>query len=458
MHPSSRTTTRRPCARLTPTSPGPTTRTSSGACASRAIAWLRRAAHLAVSRYAIDEALALLQRALELERSESGQAEIWRAIGWASALKYDGEAFWDAMERAIALTQDAQAAAELYSQLALETAGRPGMWRRSPDRARVAGWIDEALSRSEAGSDAWARALVARALADPLAGAADALEGLRVAQREGDGDLAWRAWRVHVEAALREERYDEALALVAEQFGALKDSVNPDFQDGFYWFAALANLGSGRIEEGRQQARLMSEIDDRLTPHHAVHSIGVRLMLEELTGRWGAARLLIPETQLRVDANASTPCAFNARSLLVCALACAHAGDESEAQRLEETADELDMEGYGITLDAPRIRLALLRGDLETVERLLAAPAASMIFVHLATVATRLDGLAALRDRRRVEEEAPPLLQPHTYLEPFARRALGIVQEDPDLLARAATDFDALGLDWHAAETRSLLG
>jgi hypothetical protein len=71
-------------------------------------------------------------------------------------------------------------------------------------------------------------------------------------------------------------------------------------------------------------------------------------------------------------------------------------------------------------------------------------------------MATHLDGLAALGERERVETEAGRLLQPNTYLEPFALRALGVVREDPGLIERASGRFEALGLDWHAARTRAL--
>ena len=43
------------------------------------------------------------------------------------------------------------------------------------------------------------------------------------------------------------------------------------------------------------------------------------------------------------------------------------------------------------------------------------------------------------------------------YLEPFALRALGRVRGDRELGRRAVEAFDALGLGWHAAETRALL-
>ena len=116
------------------------------------------------------------------------------------------------------------------------------------------------------------------------------------------------------------------------------------------------------------------------------------------------------------------------------------------------------MKGYGLTTDAPRVRLALLRGDLAAVKRLVAGPLKTMGLARVASVAARLDGLAAVGDRRRVEEEAPLLLQPGTYLEPFALRALGIVREDAKLLEKAAAAFDSLGLDWHAAQLPRLVG
>jgi hypothetical protein len=48
-------------------------------------------------------------------------------------------------------------------------------------------------------------------------------------------------------------------------------------------------------------------------------------------------------------------------------------------------------------------------------------------------------------------------LRPRTYLEPFALRALGAVREGELLIAQAADHFDAMGLDWHAAQSTKLL-
>ena len=59
--------------------------------------------------------------------------------------------------------------------------------------------------------------------------------------------------------------------------------------------------------------------------------------------------------------------------------------------------------------------------------------------------------------REQVESEAPPLLVPGTYLEPFALRALASVRQDAELLDRAVASFAAMGLAWYAAETGTLL-
>jgi hypothetical protein len=68
-----------------------------------------------------------------------------------------------------------------------------------------------------------------------------------------------------------------------------------------------------------------------------------------------------------------------------------------------------------------------------------------------------MDASAALRDRRRIEEEAPPLLLAGTYIEPFALRALGVVREDDTLVGQANHRLAELGLDWHVQQTNVLI-
>jgi hypothetical protein len=107
----------------------------------------------------------------------------------------------------------------------------------------------------------------------------------------------------------------------------------------------------------------------------------------------------------------------------------------------------------GSGFDPPRMRLALARNDLAELERLVAPD-----FVEpLESPAAFLDALVALGDRERIEAEASKWLKPGIYAEPFALRALGVAREDEELLTQAMARFEAMGLDWHASETLTLL-
>jgi hypothetical protein len=167
-----------------------------------------------------------------------------------------------------------------------------------------------------------------------------------------------------------------------------------------------------------------------------------------------------PEAEAAVEANLETPCVRNPRSYLLCALAEELAGDRTAAPTLLGRAEELRMDGHGLVLDGPRVRLELIRGDLDAVRRLLGEDdlvAQRRTGYHLGRISIRLDALAALRERDRIEAEAPAFLKRGTYLEPFALRALGIAREDASLVEQAQARFGAMGLAWHAGQTESLL-
>jgi glycosyltransferase involved in cell wall biosynthesis len=65
---------------------------------------------------------------------------------------------------------------------------------------------------------------------------------------------------------------------------------------------------------------------------------------------------LAERTKSAVDDNLSTPCIRNARSLLITALAAAHAGDVEAAAEIEERGREVATEGYDAILAAPLAR------------------------------------------------------------------------------------------------------
>jgi len=114
----------------------------------QAVSWLERAAELAVGRYDIDEGLAYLHRALDYETGRPALARLWHAIGHANALRFDGEAFWTAMQHSLEFA-DEDSLGQAYSELAFHTATRSGMWKHRPDRDVVDGWIEHALDDRE---------------------------------------------------------------------------------------------------------------------------------------------------------------------------------------------------------------------------------------------------------------------------------------------------------------------
>ncbi len=423
-----------------------------GILREQAIAWSRRAADLAIGRYEIDEGLALLRRALVLEAEPGRQAELWGAIGHAHALEFDGPAFREAMENAIALGGPP---ADLYAELALQAVRRSGMWVRRIDAELIDGWIERALELSPKGSPAHPTALAALALRTREEVAAHALAA--AAERLGDGELRSHALAALADVAWRSGDLDRARALIEDRLELLAGISAPDDSHFALMQAMEVYVAQGRVVMALDACAQLIEMVKGLTAHHRLHAAEMQLRVEVLTGRWGAVGPLMPAAERAVAANATTPCPGNAGALLYGAAASAQAGDVAESHRLEALADAVGVEGFS-EYELPRLRLALMRGDLVEVRRLVdsLAPVAFMP-LRLDGPALLLDALVALGDRARIEVEAPAWLRPRTYVEPFALRALGVARGDREQLRKAAACFAALGLDWDAGETRRLL-
>lgn len=425
---------------------------------ARAILWLRAAGDAALARHELEDAIELFHRALELEPEDVEASAIWREIGRAHAFRYEGEAFWTAMESSLRVCHDRDTCAESYADLAFETASRSGMWRKRPDDELVLGWIDRAYELAAPGSVARTKALLARAFwsrsdDDAAVGAAALADDL--------GDPLLRAFAAQALTIKEFGRgsYDAAIEAAERALALVPEVANPDAVSGIYETSVPAYAAAGRLDESRRLAVEHQRVGERLSPHHRVHGLAVRIEVDELAGRWESILDLAEPTEAAVEANLSTPCIRNARSLLVVAGAAAAAGDDAIARRYERRGEEVATEGYEAVLAAPRARLRLARGDLDGLEQLVAPfdSYGGQTWFALANGAARLDVLAELGAAEAVEQEAPPHLRERTYLEPFALRALGRVRGDPELLRGALARFEALGLDWHAAQTRGLL-
>jgi hypothetical protein len=199
-------------------------------------------------------------------------------------------------------------------------------------------------------------------------------------------------------------------------------------------FGLLRGYGAGDLPARTRVAIVECPFTGERLAAVPSHRPGVARLLEveELAGGWVTIRGLGARTEEAVAANAATPCALAPSALLICAIASLQSGDDASAHQLEQKVEGLGMEGYGPVLNTFHLRLALAQGDLNTVERLCAqpiAPRGHTWHLFLSATAARLDGLAAIGDRERVEAEAPPLLG-RTYLGAFASRPLGTVRTD----------------------------
>ena len=425
---------------------------------ARAVRWLRQASQLARGRYEILDAVALLERAVDLSDDEHERARLWLEIGSAQVLRFDGGAFWEALQRALEGPLSREERAEVYGLLAFQTSIRSGMWAVRPDPDVVAGWAEAAIGLAEEHSRARVHALLAIANVDPVRHTDEVDEAVRLADALGDVDLRSYALATRGYRAFDEGRLGDADAIVRQRLELVPligdlDHVAEVYESSVPTITTLARLG---------EARLLAEEHERLStglsPHHRVHSAGLRCEIEEAVGDWDA---IVERTGQIVDAverNLATPCVRNPRSLLVCALAHAAMGDEARARDLERRAIALQGVGHDWVLAPPRLRLALLRGDRERVAGLLESPWVRSRVFGPAVVAARLDGHLALGDHDHAAQEAAPFASGGGLLEPFALRALGIARRDDELLGRADALFAEMGLEWHRAQTERLTG
>jgi tetratricopeptide (TPR) repeat protein len=194
---------------------------------AQAVRWLRHSARLSASRYEMRDAVELLERAVKIEPNRQVQLEIWREIGLANALYFDGAHFASAMECAIELADNDAALADLYAELAFQTIVRAGMWGTPPPGALVGGWIDNALERAEPESSARAKALIARCYSDYDKSPKNAEEASRIADTLGDPVLRSLGYDVRTTVAFVAGEYSEALAWCRRRLRADTSSAAP---------------------------------------------------------------------------------------------------------------------------------------------------------------------------------------------------------------------------------------
>ena len=424
----------------------------------KAVLWLERAADAATSRYELHDAVSLLERALPLEGKREAHAQLWRRIANVHALNYDGEAFVAAIQQALQLTDDPLERAETYADLTFNASLRSGMWARRPTVGEMSDWTSLALADVLPGTEAYAKVLVSRA----FWGFGDALESAQLAYELAEelGDARLRSCAIDARGvtAFRAGDVERAYELETSRFDLRAELGDPDLVHDLYLSTIPTACAVGRLDEARRLAAELRDVVSGLTPHHRLHGAACTSEVEELAGDWDAILASEDELLQAVDENRSTPCVRNARSLLVCAIAEQVAGNTERSRELEQLAGDLDTEGFGVTVDAPRMRIALARGDIDVLTRLLADEEwmKRQTWFVLPGAATRLDALAVVGSPEEVAEAAASFAPTGSYVEPFALRALGIAGDNDSLVARAQESFQSLGLGWYGAETERL--
>jgi class 3 adenylate cyclase len=425
---------------------------------ARGVHWLSRAGRLAQGRHEIDEAVELYERAVELSSDEHERALLWRAIGEAQALRYDGDGMRQALLRALEGPLDDLERADTYALLAFQASIRSSMWSIRLDRHLIAEWAQRALELAGRTSDARARSLLALANIDPRSTPdADIVEAMQIAESLGDVALRSYALNARSVTAFERHRFLESAAWSDRRMELLGEIDDPDHLCDAYEGGAPVVAAVGRFEDAKALAELHAGLARRLSPHHRVHAVSLDLELADALGDWGRVAAETDRLVDAVSANLATPCVRNPRSLLLCALAHLCDGDESRALELERDAARLGGTGYDSYLSGPRLRLAIERGDASTLANLLDLPLERGFVWGVGAIGARLDALLALRRIDAIEGEAPALIEEETVVEPFALRALGAARRDDVLLARADERFATLGLDWHRSQTERLL-
>ena len=424
----------------------------------QAMAWLRRAADLAAARFAVDEALALLDRALVLEPAAEERVALLRDKARFHMLSYDVAGFRRSLEAALELAPAPSVAGQIYAELAFYGVGRPYMWRQPPSPDVGALWLAKALELSEPDTAARGYALLARALSEPETAADTAVRAHDLGKAVADHSLVAYACEAQTLAASRRRRYEEACDWAERALEATRALSDPRTIGHQHWNAGFVYLRAGRIAPVRALAATYDRLASSINPHEEVHAVALYALLESVLGRWDALARLATRAEAATAANEDFPCQFNWRTLLVCALGFAYLGNgRDEAQRLEELARAGAVVAGPLEREPAFLRLALVRGDLDDARRILASLPATIDAFGLDAPAARLDALAALGDADRVEAEAAPFAERPSYVRPFALRALGTTRRDAGLITEAAGLFEDMGLAWRADETRALI-
>ncbi len=304
-----------------------------------AVAWLRRAGVLARGRYEMEEAIDLLMRAVELCDDDHERALLWREIGMARALRYDGDGMRVALLESLEGPLDREERADTYATLAFQASLRSAMWSTRMNTRLIAEWAEQATDLAAPGSDAHRPGDPrARRTSGPRRLTMPSLPRSRASLKTLQSvELRSYAFGARGITAYERRRFDDSAGVGRAKLELLPEIDDPDHLCEAYESTVPPIAVVGRVGEAKRLAGLHAGLSRRLSAHHRVHSISLHLELADACGDW---QTLAAETGAAWDAvreNLETPCVRNPRDLLLCALAHVCLGDEAKAVELERT-------------------------------------------------------------------------------------------------------------------------
>ncbi len=424
----------------------------------QAVRWLGRAGRLARGRHELDDAVELFTRALELSDDAHERARFSREIGEAHALRYDGERMRVALLHALEGPLDDVERADTFAFLAFQSSIRSAMFPIRLNRHLIDEWAGNALTLADEGSEARARALLSLVNIEPSDASDEVLdEASTLAESLDNLELRSYALGARSQTAFERRQFLQAATCSEQRLELLAAIDDPDHRCEAYESAAPVVAALGRFDEARRLIGLHGDLARRLSPHHRVHTVSLELELADVLGDWATLASETGRVWDLVSENLATPCVRNPRDLLLCGVAHLFLGDEERAAELERDARRVAGEGFESYLAGPMLRMAVARADRLATEELAEIPIERTNVWGVGAVAAHLDALVALRRRELIEDEVTVLLGEPSILQPFALRALGAARHDDELLARADERFVAFGLEWHRAQTETLL-
>lgn len=463
----------------------------------RAFDELLAASHDARSRFTLDAATSLAQRALVLARGEAERSDALASLGQAYLFAFWGDRAWStlreaAIARSVGVPDDGPGIARLCGQ-ALETPMRWGGMTELPAEAQARELLELGSAAAGAGdSGERARMLYISSMWPRLFGhqstAEDEFEAARE-EAEAAAAMAHRLALADLESAALDcvgtfwyarGRYREMTDLTGRRLGLVPRLADLREIEDVHAMAAWVSFHRGRYREAFQLADEGVRLSADQAPTIALHSLEWRALARFRLGDWdGVMEDLALARSFAPPREDESRAGFRRRPWAAAALIEEWRGDPEAADRLraemtpaDEGRDDASLDDRSSALaepasDAPWTACLLaLRGRLEGASRMLTVPpvpwhrdsAGLCLEVRCEVVAMAGSWAEVPAVTAAVRHEADlggSLVLPAfaDRLEGRAARATGYHQRAVELLERAAAAFESVDARWESAVT-----